>query len=833
MPKQSFPGGKQMKNRRGWLLAFVMCCSVGLALPHRAAAQLSGSTGTTTGSSCTGANNADGSCLFSRQTLVNTGTSFQSRYAWNINADVGAFTTRNTSGTATHNVSFSATAPGAYRVTIATSRLGDMNRVSDLIGCSGSADIVGVTGSSNIALTGGSLALADPGAITAGGGNANTPFSQSNSAFIDRVSNSVPQAHSLTFTWTGNVRSNSCEAAVRVGEGGGTTTGCGGCGYPGSPARTQATDGHFVTVTYSSYCGNGILDGGFGEACDQGSANGTFTSCCNTNCTFKNSSNTCRSSVGPCDPAENCTGSSANCPADLLSSTSTVCRSAAGVCDLAENCTGSGPGCPFDFKASPSTQCRGSAGVCDPAEFCNGGNNCPANSFAPTSTVCRGSAGICDVVENCTGSGAACPADGFAATSVQCRGSAGVCDVAEFCTGSGAACPANGFESTSTVCRGASDVCDVAENCTGSGVACPADAVESTATVCRPTAGVCDQAENCNGVAKACPNDSAAGAFVVCRPSAGICDVTENCDGVNNDCPSDVFVSSSTVCRGSGGVCDVVENCTGSSAACPTDGFLPSSTICRPDAGQCDVVDNCTGGQATCPPDAFEANGFPCDDSDFCTFGDICDGAGACDSGINVNTTCSPCEACDPSDGSCQPGPRTDCLEPTVAAKSRVLIKDNTLDKGDLFVWKWIKGEATTMADFGDPTTTDGYTLCVFDDGAEVFRSTIDPGGACGSLPCWRLLGATGYKYINRDRTPDGILKLLLKSGAAGKAKVILKGKGDNLPFPAGFLPMATPVKVQLSNSTPGACWQTTHVSMGPLINTLDQYKSVSEGPTP
>jgi hypothetical protein len=346
-------------------------------------------------------------------------------------------------------------------------------------------------------------------------------------------------------------------------------------------------------------------------------------------------------------------------------------------------------------------------------------------------------------------------------------------------------------------------------------------------------ADVCDIAESCDGVNNDCPNDSVSGAFVTCRPSAGVCDVAENCDGTNVACPADVFSPTSTVCRGSGGICDVVENCTGSGAACPADGFEPSTTICRPDAGQCDVVDFCTGLGAACSADAFEPGGTPCDDFDLCTDPDTCDGAGTCDSGNNVNNTCSPCEACDPGTGNCAPGPRTDCLEPTVAAKARVLIKDKTPDRADLLVWKWIKGEATTLADFGDPTTTDGYTLCVFDDGTEVFRSTIDPGGACGSLPCWRPLGSSGYKYINRDRTPDGILKLLLKSGAAGKAKVILKGKGDNLPFPGGFLPMATPVMVQLSNDTPGACWQTTHVSTGPLINTLDQYKSVSEGPTP
>jgi len=73
----------------------------------------------------------------------------------------------------------------------------------------------------------------------------------------------------------------------------------------------------------------------------------------------------------------------------------------------------------------------------------------------------------------------------------------------------------------------------------------------------------------------------------------------------------------------------------------------------------------------------------------------------------------------------------------------------------------------------------------------------------------------------------------LLKTGTAGKAKIIVKGKGDNLPFPVGFLPMATPVKVQLQNDTPGLCWQTTHISTGPLTNTHEMFKSVSEGPTP
>jgi hypothetical protein len=242
------------------------------------------------------------------------------------------------------------------------------------------------------------------------------------------------------------------------------------------------------------------------------------------------------------------------------------------------------------------------------------------------------------------------------------------------------------------------------------------------------------------------------------------------------------------------------------------------------------VAENCTGGAAACPVEGYEPDGTACNDGDLCTFGETCT-TGACGGGTNTNLTCSPCEACDPGTGFCGPGPRTDCFEPTVAGKARVLVKDKTPDRGDLIVWKWLKGEATTVADFGDPATTDDYTLCVFDAGSEVFRSTIPAGGTCGAAPCWQTL-STGFKYINRDRTPDGILKVLLKSGTAGKAKVIVKGKGDNLPFPASFLPMATPVDVQLQVDG-GACWSSNHIARGPLINSSDQYKSTSEGPTP
>ena len=225
----------------------------------------------------------------------------------------------------------------------------------------------------------------------------------------------------------------------------------------------------------------------------------------------------------------------------------TVCRSSVGQCDVAENCTGSGAACPGDAVRPTSFFCRSSAGVCDLVESCDGvTTTCPADGFQSSATVCRSSAGVCDVAENCTGSGVACPGDAFQSSSTVCRSSAGVCDVAESCTGSGAACPANGFVSSSTVCRSSAGVCDVAESCTGSSAGCPADQVVSSSTVCRSSAGVCDVAENCDGSTVSCPADAKASSGTVCRSSAGVCDVAEACDGASDACPADAFASSST-----------------------------------------------------------------------------------------------------------------------------------------------------------------------------------------------------------------------------------------------------------------------------------------------
>src|SRR5690606_9306422 len=96
-----------------YALAVALLAALTLLPPSQARAQLSSASNSTAGATCSGGSNGDGFCGnavgFS---TPNNGSTFTSRYAWNINADVGVFSTRDTSSNAQHNVSFNATAPG-------------------------------------------------------------------------------------------------------------------------------------------------------------------------------------------------------------------------------------------------------------------------------------------------------------------------------------------------------------------------------------------------------------------------------------------------------------------------------------------------------------------------------------------------------------------------------------------------------------------------------------------------------------------------------------------------------------------------------------------------
>ena len=138
--------------------------------------------------------------------------------------------------------------------------------------------------------------------------------------------------------------------------------------------------------------------------------------------------------------------------------------------------------------------------------------------------------------------------------------------------------------------------------------------------------------------------------------------------------------------------------------------------------------------------------------------------------------------------------PRTGCL---AAPKSILLMKQNGGAK-DKLVWKWIKGAAVTPANLGNPQTSADYAFCLYAGGVLVAGADLAAGSA------WTAT-ATGYKYSDPSGSSDGIIKALLKQGIAGKSKVLVKGKGNNLPDPA-LGSLALPVTAQLVNTTSGFC---------------------------
>lgn len=363
----------------------------------------------------------------------------------------------------------------------------------------------------------------------------------------------------------------------------------------------------FASPAQAQSCGNSITNPG--EVCDNGGDNDTEdVGCCAEGCeAFVTAGTECRPAVGVCDTvAETCDGTSAACPANIVSPTSVMCRDSTGVCDPAEFCTGTSDACPANTFSSTAVTCRGAAGVCDVAENCDGSTGaCPADVKAATTVVCRADAGSCDPgPEVCPGTGNDCPADSLSPTSTICRGSAGICDPAENCTGTSGACPANVLSPTSVTCRPSlAGVCDSAETCDGSSPGCPADTVAPSTTVCREAAGGCDAVETCDGSTGACPADAKQPSDFVCRADAGICDLGEEvCDGSSDDCPADVVSPAETVCRPSAGVCDAQEACDGSTGACPADAHTPGA-VCRVSAGDCDLEEVCIGSANDCPAD--------------------------------------------------------------------------------------------------------------------------------------------------------------------------------------------------------------------------------------
>jgi acyl-homoserine lactone acylase PvdQ len=174
--------------------------------------------------------------------------------------------------------------------------------------------------------------------------------------------------------------------------------------------------------------------------------------------------------------------------------------------------------------------------------------------------------------------------------------------------------------------------------------------------------------------------------------------------------------------------------------------------------------------------------------------------------------------------GACGNLPASGCRLPTIAAASQLVLKDRTPDTADRLLWRWRKGAATSLADFGNPLASTDYALCVYDGGSALVSSANAPAaGTCGTRPCWRQT-SSGFKYGDRDLTPDGLQRITLVAGPSGVARIVVKGKGALLDIPTlPLLPL--PARVQLVNGD-GVCWEADYSI--PIRNQSDQFKAKS-----
>ena len=126
----------------------------------------------------------------------------------------------------------------------------------------------------------------------------------------------------------------------------------------------------------------------------------------------------------------------------------------------------------------------------------------------------------------------------------------------------------------------------------------------------------------------------------------------------------------------------------------------------------------------------------------------------------------------------CAPTPLAGCDDAAASGSAVLRIRDSEQERADRVTWRWLSGGAVTLADFGDPTGADDYTLCIYDESSNTpvlrFEATASGGVACSlRAPCWQR-SAGRFRYRDPARLPAGVDSVLLKAGSGGMAQAVV-----------------------------------------------------------
>lgn len=295
----------------------------------------------------------------------------------------------------------------------------------------------------------------------------------------------------------------------------------------------------------------------------------------------------------------------------LLSIEGTLCRPSIGPCDAAETCDGSSADCPDDdyrvdgfmCTADPRSICL--EGSCEESECgdgfvdTGGGESCEPPMVGDCLPNCRFECALADP---------------------ECPDDYNPCNGEEFCDVGPGECSSRNPLDDGTECSDDPRLICMARSCQES--------------VCGD--GYLDELidEECDDgnydVGDGCETDCTFSCHEHSDCSDGLACTEDLCDLTETHACTYPLSPDSVVCRPVDGDCDMAEYCTGDDEDCPEDVFAPGTTECRPQASSCDVPEFCHGESTDCPEDLVAEPGAECDDGDPCTTDDQCNAEGEC-----------------------------------------------------------------------------------------------------------------------------------------------------------------------------------------------------------